>query len=92
MPLNLDSNFGAIDQDSSIYQDFLEDLQGNILNGHGRDHAVHIFIAFIPEKNTEVKSWISSFANTITSAKSQLESSSHYKLHQVDGGVFRNEN
>jgi len=89
MPLNLDSNFEPIDQDDSIYQDFLADLQGNILNGHGRDHAVHIFLAFIPEKTAEVKTWISNLAATkITSTKSQLDASKHYKLTKLDAGLF----
>jgi Dyp-type peroxidase family len=89
MPLNLISSFEPIDQNDPIYHDFLADLQGNILNGHGRDHAVHIFLKFTPEKTTEVKTWIADLASTkITSAKSQLETSEQYKLHQTDAGIF----
>jgi Dyp-type peroxidase family len=89
MTLNLNSNFDPIDQDDSIYQDFLADLQGNILNGHGRDYAVHIFLAFIPEKTADIKTWISNFAATkITSAKSQLDASKQYKLTKTDAGLF----
>ncbi len=76
MPLDLTNNIGPIDQNDSQYQDVLADLQGNILNGHGRDHAVHIFLTFKPEKISEVKRWIASFASIkITSAKSQLVAS-----------------
>ena len=89
MPLNLVSNFDPIDQNNSIYCDFLADLQGNILNGHGRDHAVHIFLAFTHGKTTEVKTWISDLASTkITSAKIQLDASEQYKLHKIDAGLF----
>ncbi|WP_009632398.1 Dyp-type peroxidase [Synechocystis sp. PCC 7509] len=89
MPLSLNSNFEPIDQNQPIYQDFLEDLQGNILNGHGRDHAVHIFLSFKPEKKPEVKTWIAKFATTkITSAKSQLNASEEYKISKTDAGLF----
>jgi Dyp-type peroxidase family len=90
MPLNLNSNFGPIDHNDSIYQDFLADLQGNILNGHGRDHAVHIFVQFTQDKKVnEVKTWIANFAAIhITSAKGQLDASEQYKLHKIDAGLF----
>ncbi|MCS5691308.1 hypothetical protein NZK33_04820 [Cyanobium sp. FGCU-6] len=89
MPLALASNFGPIDQNDAVYQDFLADLQGNILNGHGRDNAVHFFLQFSPGKVNEVKTWISNMADTrITSAKSQLDASEHYKKTKEDAGIF----
>ena len=88
MPLNLDSSFEPIDQDAPLYKDFLEDLQGNILNGHGRDHAVHIFLTFKPGKIAEVKARIAEFAPKITSAKSQLDASEAYKRDKTDAGLF----
>ncbi|MFN9174932.1 MAG: hypothetical protein ACK58N_10600, partial [Synechocystis sp.] len=89
MPLSLVDNLDPIGHDDPIYEDFLSDLQGNILNGHGRDHAVHIFLQFIPGKTTEVKDWIAELASTkITSAKTQLDASEQYKLHKIDAGLF----
>jgi Dyp-type peroxidase family len=90
MPLNLDSDLEPIDQNEATYQDFLKDLQGNILNGHGRDHAVHIFLTFISGagKRTEVKTWIADFASKITSAKGQLDASEEYKCSKTDAGLF----
>jgi Dyp-type peroxidase family len=89
MPLSLDSNFEPIDQDDSIYQDFLADLQGNILNGHGRDYATHIFLRFLPGKVDDIKTWTSNLAGQwITSAKSQLDASEHYKKTKRDAGLF----
>src|SRR4051794_4649164 len=44
VPLDLRQNRGPIDETDPTFHDVLEDLQGNILNGHGRFHAVHIFI------------------------------------------------
>jgi Dyp-type peroxidase family len=54
-------------------QESLRNLQGNILQGHRRNHAVHIFIRFNDGKQTEVKSWIKELAEHITSAQQQLE-------------------
>jgi Dyp-type peroxidase family len=89
MPLNLNTNVGPIDQDDSQYEDFLSDLQGNILNGHGRDHAAHIFLTFKPGKIAEVKGWIAKLSTTqITSAKSQLDASEEYKRSKTDAGLF----
>lgn len=90
MPLDLELNNEPIDQDDPIYADVLEDLQGNILNGHGRDHAVHIFIAFDkPEQIDKVKAWITELAkHQITSAKAQLEGTEAYKRNKIDAGLF----
>ncbi|MCC5605507.1 peroxidase [Nostoc sp. CHAB 5834] len=89
MPLDLDNNIEPIDQNDSQYEDFLADLQGNILNGHGRDHAAHIFLTFQPGKIAEVKRWIAKLATfQITSAKSQLDASEEYKRSKTDAGLF----
>ncbi|WP_291992897.1 hypothetical protein [Candidatus Accumulibacter sp. ACC003] len=89
MPLDLASNTGPIALDDPDLGDFLADLQGNILNGHGRDHAVHIFIAFKPGKLLAVKEWISRFAETlITSAKDQLDGAKAQKESGIDAGLF----
>ncbi|MEO3707408.1 hypothetical protein AAFM79_23835 [Trichormus azollae HNT15244] len=46
MRLNLEENEKPIDSTDPQYQDVLEDLQGNILKGHGRNKSVHIFLTF----------------------------------------------
>ncbi|MBD0304156.1 MAG: Dyp-type peroxidase [Tolypothrix sp. T3-bin4] len=87
MPLDLELNFGPVDQDDAKYADVLEDLQGNILNGHGRDHATHIFIAFDkPDQIENIKKWIANLE--ITSAKVQLDGSERYKQEKIDAGLF----
>lgn len=89
MPLDLNRKTGPISQDDLDLRDLLEDLQGNILNSHGRDHAVHIFLAFKPGKLLAVKEWISGFAGTmITSAKSQLDGAKGHKQSGTDHGLF----
>ncbi|MFY7832559.1 MAG: hypothetical protein ACOVVP_12550, partial [Pseudanabaena sp.] len=78
MPLNLRTNQKPINPTDPQYQDVLEDLQGNILKGHGRDKSVHIFLTFPnpqenPEKIDALKNWIAQLAiNEITSAQQQL--------------------
>jgi Dyp-type peroxidase family len=89
MPLDLDVQLEPIDHSDQILQDVLEDLQGNILNGHGRDYAVHIFLEFRQGKATCAKKWISKLATfKITSASEQLNASEEFKLNKTDAGLF----
>ncbi|EDN68957.1 peroxidase [Beggiatoa sp. PS] len=57
-------------------QALLKDLQGNILNGHDRDHAIHIFIKFHLGSAKATKDWLQTFAEKITSAWQQWEETS----------------
>src|SRR3712207_6714990 len=94
MPLDLKSNKGPIDHTEQQYQDVLEDLQGNILKGHGRNQSVHIFLTFRnPEGNQEkiraLKQWIAQLATQdITSAKKQLRDADAWRTQRIDAGVF----
>ena len=86
------NNLEGIDLDNpGIYKPLLEDLQGNILKGHGRDHSVHLFIKFKPDKQAGVKKWIQYFANNyVTSAMLQAEEACQYRDNQIKGSVFAN--
>jgi len=53
----VDLNQTRIDPEAPEWQPLLANLQCNILKGHGRDHAVHIFLRFKAGAN-EVKAWI----------------------------------
>ncbi len=76
-----------INQDEPKLVEFLKDLQGNILKGHGRDYAAHIFIAFDkPEQIQRVKRWIASL--NITSAKAQFDGAESYRQKRIDAGLF----
>lgn len=89
MPLDLRQNRGPIDEKDPTFRDVLVDLQGNILEGHGRFNAVHLFVNFNKERLHEVKRWISKFATLqVTSAWSQVEQAVAYREHQLDAGVF----
>lgn len=94
MPLDLNSNKEPIDQDDPQYQDVLEDLQGNILKGHGRDKSVHIFLTFPnfqenSEKIDALKNWIAKLSiNKITSAKQQLDEAKAWGENKIEGKTF----
>ncbi|NET60261.1 MAG: Dyp-type peroxidase [Symploca sp. SIO2E6] len=73
------------------YKTLLGDLQGNILKGHGRNHAVHLFIQFKADKQAEAKQWIQKFAEQyVTSALLQANESLQYREKYVSGSVFSN--
>lgn len=77
------------------YADLLNDLQGNILKGHGRDSSVHLFLQFKPGEVQElqvqkVKEWISQFANKITSAQKQANEAKSYRDKKIAGDPFVN--
>jgi len=40
----------------------LASWQGNILIGHGRDNAVHLFLRFRDDKRDDVRQWIRTIA------------------------------
>jgi Dyp-type peroxidase family len=89
MPLDLDQNRGPIDETDATFRDVFQDLQGNILSGHGRKHAVHFFLHFNCDRIADVRKWIARFAaNHVTSAYDQFEAARAYRENGVDAGVF----
>lgn len=89
MPLDLRQNRGPIDEMDGTFRDVLEDLQGNILKGHGRFNAVHVFVHFNEHRIDDVKRWISKFAQRrVTSAWQQIEEAIAYRADRTDAGVF----
>ncbi len=86
------NSLDGIDLDNpGIYRPLLEDLQGNILKGHGRDHSVHLFLKFKPDQQAGVKTWIQNFAtNYVTSALVQADEACQYRDNKKKGRVFAN--
>ena len=73
------------------YEVLLQDLQGNILKGHGREHSVHLFVQWKPEQISQAKEWIRAFSqNYITSAQKQSDEAINYKQEGICGGTFAN--
>jgi Dyp-type peroxidase family len=68
----------------------LESLQGNILQGHGRDRSIHIFLQFKIGQESNVKNWIKGLAaaERITSAQRQLEETKRYRRDKTPGRLF----
>ncbi len=69
----------------------LQDLQGNILKGHGRNHSAHVFITFKTGKAAAVKAWMKKAVNEhrFTNAYQQLKAAAEFKQTGKDGGVFQ---
>jgi Dyp-type peroxidase family len=79
-----------IDERLAKEQAWLKDLQGNILRGHGRDHAAHIFFSFAAPAEA-VKGTLHRLAKTyVTSALAQYRETRRYKELGIPGGVFGN--
>ena len=67
----------------------LQNLQGNILKGHGRDNTVQMIIWFDNTKQPDVKKWMARFADKkITSFKEQLRQREVYKRNRISNGLF----
>src|SRR5262245_19743618 len=90
---NLQELIGPIDQNALVdLREPLQSLQGNILQGHGRDHSVHIFLCFKTDKKPDVKRditrWIKGLAKRITSAQRQLDETEQYRQRKIPGQLF----
>ena len=81
---------GGIDPENpGKYQVLLEDLQGNILKGHGREHSVHLFVQWKGDKVSQAKQWIKTFTQTyVTSAKKQSDEAVVYREQGIGGDLF----
>src|SRR5581483_9882389 len=56
---------------STRYRAELSGLQGNILKGHGREAAIHVFLTFRPGKRKAAREFLRARADTLTSAAEQ---------------------
>ena len=79
-----------INHRAAKYRKMLENLQGNILKGHGRNHAVHLCVGFTAEPQA-VAAWMRDFAKGyVTSARQQLDDSKLHKRQKTHGRLFGN--
>jgi Dyp-type peroxidase family len=78
----------------AFVRQFLGDVQGNILKGHGRPYVKCLFFTFVNGDAKEaagpvVRDWIRRLADgVITSAPRQLEETELYHNHGIPGGLF----
>lgn len=89
---NLPNDGQGVDPENpGEYKILLGDLQGNILTGHGRDHAVHLFIKFKSGKEADAKTWVQTFGRKyVTSAQLQSDEACQYRDNEIGGSVFTN--
>ena len=72
------------------YKAIFQNLQGNILKGHGRDYSTNIFLQFNVEGN-ELRDKLKSLTeNFVTSAYKQLKESSDFIRLKIPGAMFGN--
>src|SRR5882724_2230551 len=84
----LDLTQSNVDHASAVFVPMLNDLQANILKGHGRKRAYHIFLQLDASKIAEAKKWIAEVAETrITSALELERARQNFKATGVDGGA-----
>lgn len=69
----------------------LDDLQANILKGHGRNRSINIFLQFNPNpaKAAAIKGAIHQLSGNLKTAKQHLIEAEEFKTTGVDGGVIR---
>ena len=77
--------------DQFEYEPLLDEIQGNILKSHGRNHSVHLFLKFTGDKEA-AKQWIGDFTHKyVTSALAQAEQATQYRQYgesQLFGNFF----
>lgn len=77
-----------VDPDDPTFQPMLKDLQANILRGHGRKFAHHLFLCLRPSKSEAARQWIAKFAaERITSALNLEVGRRLFKSTGRDGGA-----
>ena len=87
MPVDL-NNAAPIDPGDPALAPMLANLQGNVLKGHGRQHTVHVFIAFngTPEQTRPALAAVA--ATYVTSAQQQLIETDEFKRFGLPGKRF----
>src|SRR2546422_345765 len=86
--MSVDLGDTNIDPADPKYRPMLENLQGNILKGHGRKEADHLFLRFTGDR-TAVKAWIHGIGRAeVTSAKEQLDEAQAFRTTGARGSIF----
>lgn len=68
---------------------WLRNLQGNILSGHGRNHAVHLFLR-LPDDIAGAKALVRELSALVTSAHKQEIERQQFKAFGIPGRLFGN--
>ena len=87
MPVNLNAPL-AWENANADEIALLDDLQGNILKSHGREHTQNLFFVLDSQKPDEGRGFLKDLAQSIKSAHQQLVEAKAYKNSHQDAGVF----
>jgi Dyp-type peroxidase family len=74
---------------SASVNNLLEDLQANILKGHGRNESIHLFLSFDPARKAGILAAIHQLSGHIKTARQQLIETEHFNATGKDGGTTR---
>ena len=85
-PLNLPLSWKGPDP---LVAGLLDDLQANILKGHGRNRSINLFLKFDPAKAAAIKGAIHQLSGILKTAKQHLIEAEEFKTTGKDGGVIR---
>ena len=87
MPVNLNAPLAWKNVDADEAQ-MLNDLQGNILKGHGRDLTWNLFLHFDVAKRAAARAFVHAIAADLTTALYQLTANGIYKSTGQSAAVF----
>lgn len=85
MPIDLDN---PLEEWKKADKAVLEDLQGNILKGHGRGHTVNLFLKFDTEQPDLAREFVRNVAQKVTSSLKQFEDTEKFKITGESGEPF----
>jgi Dyp-type peroxidase family len=94
MTLNLDQtlawtkSLAAHTPDAAAELAMLNDLQGNILKGHGRGHTINFFLAFDKAQHPAARRFISELGADVTTALDQLTGAQVFKATGKSASPF----
>lgn len=74
--------------DPASHRELLEGIQGNLLKGHGRDHAIYLFFSLTGSKVHARRGVGELAAQFVTSAWEQHLASVQYRALKLPGGLF----
>ena len=86
--LSWTQSLAASNPDSAAELAMLNDLQGNILKGHGRLHTSNLFVVFNSAKKVAAKKFVAALGARVTSALDQLTNAQVFKATGVSGDDF----
>lgn len=86
MPINLDAPLSFKNADAQE-KAMLDDLQGNILKGHGRENTFNVFLRFDPAQAAGIKAWIKKqIVPVISTASAQFKAIEKFKKKGIAAG------